>query len=46
MKHFTVVLLLLSFPFALQASDCNDTANEIRMSDRIDDALDVLDDCL
>jgi tetratricopeptide (TPR) repeat protein len=46
MKNFAVFLLLLSLPFAVQANDCNDSANEIRLSDRLDEAIDVLDDCL
>ena len=46
MKNFAVFLLLLSLPLAVQANNCNDSANEIRLSDRLDDAIDVLDDCL
>ena len=34
---------LLALPMTLQASvDCNDRANEIRLSDRLNEAIDVL----
>jgi tetratricopeptide (TPR) repeat protein len=46
MKNFAVFLLLLSLPLAVQANNCNDSANEVRLSDRLGEAIDVLDDCL
>lgn len=47
MKKLLIVLLML-LPLATQAEqiDCNDRANEVRMSDRLDEAIDVLGDCL
>ena len=53
MKKRLFVLLLLISPFSYAETnrtaasiDCNDRANEIRMSDQLDEAISVLGDCL
>lgn len=42
-----IIACILLLPFSIQAAiDCNDRANEIRMSDRLDEAITVLNNCL
>lgn len=46
MKILLLLSLLLIPHFASADVDCNDRANDIRLSDQLDDAIDVLDACL
>ncbi|MDA0271752.1 MAG: tetratricopeptide repeat protein, partial [Proteobacteria bacterium] len=46
MKKIALLFLLFSLPFTVQANDCDNSANKVRMAGGLDEAIDVLDDCL
>ncbi len=45
-KHLILLWLAIAPVIASANSDCNDKANEVRLTAQLDQAIDILDDCL